>query len=127
MIISTILPVIILSVLNLFCFMAIFLTFAVFLTIINDSMPKSYDTIPYFTIYLITQLVLSGMIVMLEAFVLLVHFHFAARNEELDTNGKVPVKKTFKVTGVHLDIIFVLCAVFCNIFSVFYLFFNVIR
>uniref|UniRef100_A0A8W8N651 Uncharacterized protein n=1 Tax=Magallana gigas TaxID=29159 RepID=A0A8W8N651_MAGGI len=114
-IISTVLPVIILSVLNLFCFvvpiesgekmgfaMAIFLTFAVFLTIINDSMPKSSDALPYFTIYLITQLVISGLIVMLEAFVLLVHFHFAACKEELDKNGKVTVKKTLKVTGTGI-------------------------
>lgn len=107
--------------------MAIFLTFAVFLTIINDSMPKSSDALPYFTIYLITQLVISGLIVMLEAFVLLVHFHFAACKEELDKNGKMTVKKTLKVTGVHLDIAFVLCAVFCDIFSVLYFFFNVLR
>lgn len=107
--------------------MAIFLTFAVFLTIINDSMPKSSDTIPYFTIYLLTQLVISGLVVVLEAFVLLVHFHFSTNKEESDTDDKFQVKKKFRVTGVHLDIAFFLFVLFSNIFSFLYFLLNVIR
>lgn len=139
-VISTLLPVIILSVLNLFCFvvpiesgekmgfaMAIFLTFAVFLTIINDSMPKSSDVIPYFTIYLLTQLVISGLVVVLETFVLLVHFHFSTNKEEPDTDEKLRLKKKFRVTGVHLDIAFFLFVLLSNIFSFLYFLLNVIR
>lgn len=139
-VVSTLLPVIILSVLNLFCFvvpiesgekmgfaMAIFLTFAVFLTIINDSMPKSSDVIPYFTIYLLTQLVISGLVVVLEAFVLLVHFHFSTSKEESDTDEKPRLKNKFRVTGVHLDIAFFLFVLLSNIFSFLYFLLNVIR
>lgn len=107
--------------------MAIFLTFAVFLTIINDSMPKSSDVIPYFTIYLLTQLVISGLVVVLETFVLLVHFHFSTNKEETDTDEKLRLKKKFRVTGVHLDIVFFLFVLFSNIFSFLYFLLNVIR
>lgn len=127
----------ILSVLNLFCFgvpiesgekmgfcMAIFLTFAVFLTIINDSMPKSSDKVPYFTVYLITQLVVSGLVVVLETPVLFVHFHFSIHKE-----GK---NKTFcagnkcRLSGAQLDIIFFLLILGCNIFSVLFYVINVL-
>ncbi|XP_062602794.1 neuronal acetylcholine receptor subunit alpha-6-like [Saccostrea cucullata] len=100
-VISTLLPVIILSVLNLFSFvvpidsgekmgfcMAIFLTFAVCLTMITDSMPKSSEKVPFFTIYLITQLVISGLTVVFEAFLLLVHFHFSKAKEKTPRKEK---------------------------------------
>ncbi|XP_061177779.1 neuronal acetylcholine receptor subunit alpha-9-like [Saccostrea echinata] len=139
-IISTLLPVIILSVLNMFCFvvpidsgekmgfsMAIFLTFAVFLTIINDSMPKSSEKVPFFTIYLITQLVISGLTVVLESIVLLVHFHFCTRTkEQLEGDEKVITKKKCHLTGTHLDIIFFLFVLGCNIFSILFYILNVI-
>jgi hypothetical protein len=128
-VISTLLPVLILSVLNLCCFvvpidsgekmgfcMAIFLTFAVFLTMITDSMPKSSDKVPYFTIYLITQLVISGLIVVLEAIVLLFHFHFASGKEEKDE--KLSARNAFTLNAVHLDIVLFLFCLACDIFSV---------
>ena len=136
-VISTILPVIILSILNLFCFvvpidsgekmgfaMAIFLTFAVFLTIINDSMPKSSEIVPYFTIYLISQVVISGLVIVLEAFVLLIHFHFSTNTQERDEDEKQP-KKGFKITGALLDIVFFFLVLFGNVFSLLYYFLNV--
>ena len=136
-VISMILPVIILSILNLFCFvvpidsgekmgfaMAIFLTFAVFLTIINDSMPKSSEIVPYFTIYLISQVVISGLVIVLEAFVLLIHFHFSTNTQERDEDEKQP-KKRFKITGALLDIVFFFLVLFGNVFSLLYYFLNV--
>jgi hypothetical protein len=136
--ISTILPIIILSVLNLCCFvvpiesgekmgfcMAIFLTFAVFLTMITDSMPKSSDKVPYFTIYLITQLVISGLFVVLEGIVLLFHFHFASSGKEKGNTENYPSKKC-EIKGKHLDIIFFVFTVACNIFSVIFFIGNVL-
>lgn len=85
-VLTVLVPVIILSILNIFSYvlpidsgekmgtsMAIFLTFAVFLTMINDTMPKA-DSVPPFMVYLSTQLVVSGLTVILEAIVLRVHF-----------------------------------------------------
>lgn len=110
-VLTVLLPVIILSVLNIFCFvlpidsgekmgtsMAIFLTFAVFLTVINDTMPKS-DDIPPFTVYLTIQLVISGLTVILEIIVLHVHFW---STDNSDTNkvepGECDVKEKGDVT-----------------------------
>ncbi|XP_055997959.1 neuronal acetylcholine receptor subunit alpha-7-like [Ostrea edulis] len=134
----TLSPVIILSILNLFCFvvpiesgekmsfcMAIFLTFAVFLTMITDSIPKSSNEVPYFTVYLITQLAISGLIVILEAIVLLFHFHFASSREEKENNEKSSAKNC-KPNGVHFDIIFFLFILVCNIFSLIFFFVNVL-
>ncbi|XP_062593929.1 acetylcholine receptor subunit beta-like 1 [Saccostrea cucullata] len=139
--ISTFLPVVILSVLNLFCFvvpidsgekmgfsMAIFLTFAVFLTIINDSMPNSSEKVPFFTIYLITQLVISGLTVVLESFVLLFHFHFCTKTKEQSEkeDEKGTTDKNCHFTGAHLDIIFFFFVLGCNIFSILFYILNVI-
>ncbi|XP_062605685.1 acetylcholine receptor subunit alpha-L1-like [Saccostrea cucullata] len=100
-VLTVLLPVIILSVLNIFAFvlpidsgekmgtsMAIFLSFAVFLSTINDTMPKS-DEIPPFTVYLTIQLVGSGLTVVLEAVVLQVHFS-SCENENKSDNKIVP-------------------------------------
>ncbi|XP_055996643.1 neuronal acetylcholine receptor subunit alpha-7-like [Ostrea edulis] len=138
-VISVLLPVVILSVLNLCCFvvpidsgekmgfcMTIFLTFAVFLTMITDSMPKSSDKVPYFTVYLITQLVISGLIVVLEAIVLLFHFHFASSRDEKENDEKFSAKNTCKLNGVHLDIIMFFFCLVCDIFSVIFFFVNVL-
>ncbi|XP_055996644.1 neuronal acetylcholine receptor subunit alpha-7-like [Ostrea edulis] len=138
LVISTVIPIIILSVLNMCCFlvpiqsgekmgfcMAIFLTFSVFLTIINDSMPKSSDKISYFTIYLLTQLVISGLVVILEAIVLLYHFHFVSNRKEKANTEKSFCKKC-QITGVHLDIIFFIFILVCNIFSIVFFIVNVV-
>lgn len=104
-VLTVLLPVILLSVLNIFSFvlpidsgekmgtsMAIFLTFAVFLTIINDSLPKT-DSIPPFTVYLTIQLVISGLTVMLEAIVLRVHFSGKSDDETDESNGSLSKTK----------------------------------
>ncbi|XP_062584129.1 acetylcholine receptor subunit beta-like 1 [Saccostrea cucullata] len=133
-VISTLVPVLILSVLNLFCFvvpidsgekmgfcMAIFLTFAVFLTIINDSMPKSSEKVPFFTIYLITQLVISGVVVILEAIVLFVHFHcFTNKDDSSEEKDKVSETKKCRMSGAILDIIFFLFILICDVLSIIY-------
>jgi hypothetical protein len=136
---STFLPVNILSVLNLFCFllpiesgekmgfcMNIFLTFAVFLTMMNDSLPKSSDKVSYFTIYLITQFIVSGVTVVLEATVLLVHFHSKTSTESSQRNLKPngETKKTL-VTSAFLDKIFFLFIFAIDVFSVIYYALNV--
>jgi hypothetical protein len=136
---STLLPVNILSVLNLFCFllpiesgekmgfcMSIFLSFAVFLTTMNESLPKSSDKVSYFTIYIIAQFIISGVTVVLEATVLLVHFHSKTSTESFQTDLKPPCKKKkFKVTSVFLDRTFFLVIVAIDVFSVVYYILNV--
>ena len=138
---SVLLPIIMLSVLNIFCFvlpiesgekmgtsMAIFLTFAVFLTIINDSMPKS-DKTPYFTVYLVTQLLISGLTVVLESIVICVHF----KEQENPTDKVFPLDSTatdntksklkcglckrFKISGKRLDNIFMIFVIFTDLTS----------
>ncbi|XP_061175890.1 acetylcholine receptor subunit alpha-L1-like [Saccostrea echinata] len=120
-VLTVLLPVIILSVLNIFAFvlpidsgekmgtsMAIFLSFAVFLSTINDTMPKS-DEIPPFTVYLTIQLVVSGLTVVLEAVVLHVHFS-SCENENKSDNKIVPadlldMKDTdHKIVPADLDV-----------------------
>jgi hypothetical protein len=135
-VISTLLPVVILSVLNLLCFwvpiesgekmgfcMAIFLTFAVFLTMITDSMPKTSDKVPYFTVYLITQLVISGLVVSLETIVLFVHFHFSTEKGE---KKNVCSERKCSPNGAQLDVIFFLLILGCNISSLLFYFINVL-
>jgi hypothetical protein len=138
-VISSLLPVLVLSVLNLFCFvvpiesgekmgfcMAIFLTYAVFLTIINDSMPKSSEKVPYFTVYLITQLVISGLVVILESIVLFAHFHFCpVKDLERKENGKY-LSSQKKRNGAHLDVIFFLIIFLCDIVSFIFYIVNVL-
>ena len=85
-IINLVLPVVILSLINLCCFIipansgekltlsvSIFLTFAVYITIINDEIPKSSTEISYFGLFLFLQLSLSGLVIVLESFILYVH------------------------------------------------------
>lgn len=93
---NNLLPVWILSTLNVFCFLipatsgeklstciAIFLTFAVFLTMMKDFMPQASDEISYFLVYMFTQLTVSGLVVILEIIVLHVHH----QDEELERTG----------------------------------------
>lgn len=142
---SVLLPVIALSILNIFCYllpiesgekmgtsMAIFLTFAVFLTIINDSMPKSEDT-PYFTVYLMTQLLISGLTVVLESIVLYIHFNISDStgdnkvapldiddNLEKNSNKICGKCKHFKISGKKLDLIFMIFVISANVVSFLY-------
>jgi hypothetical protein len=110
-VLTVLLPVILLSVLNIFSFvlpidsgeklgtaMAIFLTFAVFLTVINDIMPKS-DEIPPFTVYLTIQLIISGLTVILETIVLRVHFNSSDNSDSSDTNKVAPSDDDIKEKG----------------------------
>ena len=50
-----------------------FLTLAVFMTLIKDSLPSNSDTVCYLTIYLATQLTLGGLAVVLTAVVVACH------------------------------------------------------
>lgn len=85
-VLTMIVPVVLLSILDLFCFvlpiesgdkinlpMAIFLTFAVFLTFIADELPKSSESVFIFGIYIDCQLVLSGLTIITEIYVLQVY------------------------------------------------------
>ncbi|XP_052086270.1 neuronal acetylcholine receptor subunit beta-2-like [Mytilus californianus] len=79
-IINIILPIVLLSVLNIFTFqipadigermgytVTVWLSFAVFLTIISASLPQSSDTIPVLSIYIIIQLSIGTFSVLLSA------------------------------------------------------------
>lgn len=72
------LPVLILSILNVCVFLlpcdsgeknsyaiTVFLSFAIFLTIVNGSLPQNADTVAYFQIYIIVLLLQSTMITMI--------------------------------------------------------------
>lgn len=137
-ILSVLLPVVLLSVLNIFCFvlpvdsgekmgtsMAIFLTFAVFLTIINDTMPKS-ENIPYFTVYLASQLVFSGVTVIMEAIVLRVsvttessQVSSVEKTESKDRNLLMQIAKKVctQHTASSLDKLFMTIMIIVNVCS----------
>ena len=81
--ISVVLPIVVLSVMNTFCYVlpiesgekigmsvAIFLTFAVFGSILSDTMPRNSENISWFIVYVTTQIVLSGSTVVMETIVL---------------------------------------------------------
>jgi hypothetical protein len=95
---SLLLPMIALSIMNTFCFllpiesgekmgmsMAIFLTFAVFGSMISDSMPKNSEHISWFSVYVTTQIILSGFSVIMETVVLHMHYKdvVSSRTEDL--------------------------------------------
>lgn len=81
---SLVLPVITLSIMNAFCFLlpiesgekmglsvALFLTFAVFGSILSDAMPKNSDNISLFIVYVTIQIFLSGFSVVMETIIVL--------------------------------------------------------
>nr|XP_011421201.2 acetylcholine receptor subunit beta-type lev-1 [Crassostrea gigas] len=83
---NLILPIILVGVLNTFVFMipadagekmgfsvTIFLTFAVFLTIVSGELPKTSDSISILSIYLIIELIISISSIMLSAVQLRIH------------------------------------------------------
>ena len=82
-VVNLVIPLILLSCLNQMCFllpiesgeklgmcMAIFLTFAVFLTLISDQLPGTSLNIPAFNLYLLFQTAISGLTIASEVFVL---------------------------------------------------------
>lgn len=84
---SLVLPVIALSIMNAFCFLlpiesgekmglsvALFLTFAVFGSILSDAMPKNSDNISLFIVYVTIQIFLSGFSVVMETIVLRLYY-----------------------------------------------------
>lgn len=148
-VLTVLLPVIILSILNISSYvlpidsgekmgtsMAIFLTFAVFLTMINDTMPKA-DIVPPFMVYLSTQLVVSGLTVILEAIVLRVHFSSESTTEKPEKCKVEPIDldqeqkkikiwtriKEFlsmvksKITAKRLDMIFMVLVIVVDFIS----------
>ncbi|XP_062599661.1 acetylcholine receptor subunit delta-like [Saccostrea cucullata] len=71
--------------------MAIFLTFAVYATLLSETMPSSADDVPAFSAYLITQIILSALTVMAGAIVISIYH----KNPE-----KVP---EVRVEGINVD------------------------
>lgn len=80
---SLVVPIIALSIMNVFCSvlpiesgekvgmsMALFLTFAVFGSILSDEMPKNSRNISWFMVYVTIQIIVSGLNVVIEAIVL---------------------------------------------------------
>jgi hypothetical protein len=83
---NTVLPILILSVLNMACFivpiesgekigmtMAIFLSFAVFTTLISEMAPRSGENVFIFGIFMVMHLFMSGLTIVLEVIVLNVY------------------------------------------------------
>jgi hypothetical protein len=79
-------PIIILSIINIFCFVlpvaagekigmsiAIFLTFAVYATLLNDTMPTSAENISWFSVYVTTQVIVSAVTIILQSILLRVY------------------------------------------------------
>lgn len=84
---STVLPILLLSVLNMVCFvvpvesgekigmtMAIFLTFAVFMTMISSSIPRSSEHVFKFGIFMTMHLLMSGSTILLEVLVTNIYY-----------------------------------------------------
>ncbi|XP_076084468.1 acetylcholine receptor subunit delta-like [Mytilus galloprovincialis] len=78
MIMNIILPIILLALLDIFTFkipadtgerlgytITVWLSFAVFLTIVSDSLPKTSDSVPIVSIYIIIQLLMGTLIVLI--------------------------------------------------------------
>ncbi|XP_048753950.2 neuronal acetylcholine receptor subunit alpha-7-like [Ostrea edulis] len=79
-------PIITLSTMNIFCFVlpiaagekigmsvAIFLTFAVYATLLSENMPTSAENLSWFSIYVTTQVILSAITVVLQSILLRVY------------------------------------------------------
>ncbi|XP_062601025.1 neuronal acetylcholine receptor subunit alpha-3-like [Saccostrea cucullata] len=116
-IVSYILPVLLLSTVNLCSFVlpiecgekmgtsvAVFLTFAVFLTLLSESMPVSEDT-PIFAIYLTFQLALSGFVIIMETIVLRYHIERLTHVEaNVLVDGTMEIDKSKKKTDKKIRI-----------------------
>ncbi|XP_061185869.1 virulence metalloprotease-like [Saccostrea echinata] len=96
-ILTSVIPIVALSAMNIFCFvlpveagekigmsMALFLTFAVFASILSDTMPSSSENISWFSVYVTTQVILSAIVVILETIVLRIYHRDPMSNENKD-------------------------------------------
>ena len=124
-ILTVVLPMIILSVMNTFCYLlpiesgekigmsvAIFLTFAVFGSVLSDTMPKNSENISRFTVYVTTQIFLSGVTVVMGTIVLHL-FHknviipspesatITGNNTRYATNESASKKSEKMIDGIH--------------------------
>lgn len=95
-VLTVVLPIVALSIMNAFCFLlpiesgekmgtsvALFLTFAVFGTIISDTMPQNAANISWFMVYVTTQILLSGLTVIMETVVLHLYHKDIGRSETI--------------------------------------------
>ncbi|XP_062613020.1 acetylcholine receptor subunit beta-like [Saccostrea cucullata] len=108
-ILTSVIPIMVLSLMNIFCFilpveagekigmsMALFLTFAVFASILSDTMPSSSENISWFSIYVTTQVILSAMVVILETIVLRI-YHGDPDPEKKDNVQQLHCNTVYKV------------------------------
>jgi hypothetical protein len=153
-ILTVMLPIIILSVINVFCFvlpsaagekigmsMAIFLTFAVYSTLLDEAMPSSAENVSWFSIYVTTQVILSAAIIVLQSVLLRVHHQDlqpdqneeeagvpqyclkTLKNEEKITTMKVHGNSNF---ALRLETVFMICTICINVVSISLLFANIL-
>ncbi|XP_052683973.1 neuronal acetylcholine receptor subunit alpha-7-like [Crassostrea angulata] len=93
---TLVVPIIALSIMNVFCSvlpiesgekvgmsMALFLTFAVFGSILSDEMPKNSRNISWFMVYVTIQIIVSGLNVVVETIVLRLYY-LEMRNMTMD-------------------------------------------
>ncbi|XP_062613032.1 neuronal acetylcholine receptor subunit beta-2-like [Saccostrea cucullata] len=112
-ILTFVIPIVVLSTMNIFCFvlpieagekigmsMALFLTFAVFASILSDTMPSSSENISWFSIYVTTQVILSAMVVILETIVLRI-YHGDPDPEKKENVQQLHCKTVYKVMESH--------------------------
>ncbi|XP_048753905.2 5-hydroxytryptamine receptor 3A-like [Ostrea edulis] len=115
-ILTVMFPIITLSIINVFCFvlpiadgetigmsMAIFLTFAVYATLLSETMPSSADNISWFNIYVTTQVILSAVTIILQSIVLRIYNQDPQNDEyerEVDISG-YRLKTTTEGTRKH--------------------------
>ncbi|XP_048753906.2 neuronal acetylcholine receptor subunit alpha-7-like [Ostrea edulis] len=112
-ILTVMFPIITLSIMNVFCFvlpiaegekvgmsMAIFLTFAVYATLLSENMPSSADNISWFSIYVTTQVILSALTIILQSIVLRIYHQCPQCERKVDTLG-YRLKTTTEGTRKH--------------------------
>ena len=93
-VLNIIFPIVVLSLLNVVCFVvmpqsgeklnlciSVFLTFAVFLTVITSSMPEASDHTSILSVYLTIQLFISGFIIIMN--ILIIRLHHRQSNQEV--------------------------------------------
>ena len=87
-VLNIILPMGLMSLINLCCFLippesgekmtlsvSLFLTFAVYITVLNNEMPKSSTQVSFFVVFVFGQFFMSGLTIAMESFVLYVFFN----------------------------------------------------
>ncbi|KAK3084418.1 hypothetical protein FSP39_013251 [Pinctada imbricata] len=112
-ILNIILPVPLLSIISLCSFLippssgekmslcvSIFLSFAVYITVINNELPKTANGICYFGLYLFTQLLIGGFTIILSAVVLHI-YHNDRQYDQLDQCKKRKMSSNERVKEVN--------------------------